>query len=76
MAKKIYKIGKPESKIRTIAGKKRQVWVKKVAKGKYLVRLKNPKTKGINYGAGYKLDRAHPYANMNEPWEKRGRQRR
>lgn len=60
-------------KIRTNPRKKgkpgRTMIVKKVAKGKYKMRVASPKNKSVNVSRSWAMDRKYPYTNKQEKWE-------
>lgn len=74
------KIGSTKVTYRKIRKEKRKVYVTRVKRRKYRVRLLNPRPSAFskkmgryNYGRSYKLDKAFPYKNKKEAWEVRGK---
>jgi hypothetical protein len=78
MAKKTLKVGQTKITTRKIRGKNRKVRVKKVAKGKYRVRLVSPKAnsagKKYNKGRSWTLDQKQ--FNKRQKHERRYRKKK
>lgn len=71
MAKKKHLVGDKWRAKRKVNGKRRKVIVTKVARGKYKIRVTKAKNKHVNRGRAWHMDRASPYGNKSEPWERR-----